>query len=116
MLSGTDIPYAVTRVAMDLEVAVRVPAHTRTCIFITTTEPALKQPSQLVLYFINKQAQGDNYKSSPKITESRAPACPLHLFSFMVQCYRHFSAKNEESQERTRFPARFQMGFLLNWR
>lgn len=86
VLSRAGTAYAVTRVTTDLAVAVRIPAHTRTCVFITTSEPALKRPSHLVLYFSNKLAEGEADNSSPQITECRAPACPLHLFSFMTQC------------------------------
>ena len=86
VLSRAGIPYAETRVARDFAVAVRVPANTRTCVFITTSEPALKRPSHLVLHFSNKLAEGEDDNLSPQITECRAPACPLHLFSFMTQC------------------------------
>jgi hypothetical protein len=81
VLSRAGLPYSVTRVPTNLAVAVRVPAHKRTCFFITTSEPALKRPSHLVLYFSNKLAlmpDADNSCSS-QITECRSPACPPTL-------------------------------------
>lgn len=94
--------------------------HTRTYVFITTSEPALKRPSHLILYFRNKLAQGDAANSSPQITEYRAPACPLHLFSFMTQCLStgttlSFFCRERRKPRKTSVPGHISNGAPPQW-